>query len=110
MQGQFSTVRESTTQGELLHVFGDVDFLCTETFDAAVIEAESGSRGLTIDFTACRYVDSAAILVLIRAHRRLGSRLRLRINEGSIVLRVLRIAQLDRVFQIVTDPSASPEA
>jgi anti-anti-sigma factor len=98
---QFSTMREATVHGEVLHVFGDVDFLCTEAFDAAVIDAGSVDGGLTIDFTTCRYIDSAGLSVLIRARGRLGSRLRLRVTEGSIVLRVLRIAQLDRVFQIV---------
>ncbi len=105
---KFSTVRESTAHGAVLHVRGVVDFLNTETFDAAVVEAEPVAGWLTIDFSKCAYIDSAGISVLIRARRRLDSRLRLRINEGSMVLRVLRIAQLDGVFQIVNDQHSAP--
>jgi anti-anti-sigma factor len=98
---QCKIVRESTAYGAVVHVVGVVDFLSTEAFETGVIDAEPAAGPLTIDFSKCAYIDSAGISVLIRARRRLGPRLRLRINEGSIVLRVLRISQLDRVFEIV---------
>jgi anti-sigma B factor antagonist len=100
---QFAAIEEFGPGGHVLRVFGDVDFPNAPAFEAAVREVSAAVRDvLTIDLTECRYFDSSGITVLVRAHKTLGHRMRLLVLRDSIVFRIMQIANLDRLFTVVS--------
>lgn len=65
-------------------------------------------KRLVVDLADCPSVDAAAIVVLLGAHRAMihsGGQFALR-DAGPRVRRVLRIARVDRVFELTTANSA----
>lgn len=104
---QFAAVRESNPDGQVLHVFGDVDVLTAQQFEDAILEAAAeqavSGGSVTVNFTRCRYLDSSGLAVLVRARRRLGSHLSILVTPRTMISRVLHITSLDRVFNVVTE-------
>ncbi|WBB81082.1 STAS domain-containing protein [Micromonospora sp. WMMD882] len=73
----------------------------------AVLKLEPPS--LVIDLSGCPHVDAAGIGLLLDTHRRmwrLGGRLTLR-SPSPRIWRLLQVARVDQVFQIVEEPSSS---
>ncbi|HET9028933.1 MAG TPA: STAS domain-containing protein [Candidatus Aquilonibacter sp.] len=80
---------------------GDFDL-----FNAPQLEGEISSRlrsfdPLYLDFSACTYVDSSILSVLVRAVRDHGDRIHMIVPRDGNVARILAVTQLDRVFPIV---------
>ncbi len=68
-------------------------------------ELQAGSEGgtLIIDLSAVSFIDSAGLTVLIDAHKRAartGGEVRLVVQEGQQVYRILQITGLTRMFKI----------
>jgi anti-anti-sigma factor len=92
--------------------------IVTEAFDGVAVPrwqrmidqaVELCPDRLTVDLRRCPLVDAAAIEVLLRAHRRMigqGGRLVL-CAPPPRVRRVLRLARLEQVFEIVERPPGS---
>ena len=80
-----------------LRLDGEVDLSTVERFREAVGGALGGSSGLTIDLTACSYMGSEGIGVLVQALRDLGpGRLRL-VSPNAMLMKVLDLAGLSKL-------------
>lgn len=101
--------REQQGATEVLHLEGDVDLQVSAQLRRVLLDTLQRGRDILVDLQAVTYIDSSGIASLIEAlqrARRDGRRFALaRVPEPA--MRVLRIAQLDRVFPILdqVDPS-----
>lgn len=90
---------------DVLHLAGEVDLEVSSQLRRTLLERIDGKRDLLIDLNGVSYIDSSGVASLIEAFQRArkdGLRFALaRVPEGA--MRVLKIAQLDRVFPILPD-------
>jgi anti-sigma B factor antagonist len=97
----------------LVELAGEADVTAVKTL-RALLEAETSKRPslLIIEMSALRYMDSAALQEILRAHVELaaaGGRLAL-VNPHDTVARVLRMTEVDQVVPVyasVADATAS---
>lgn len=96
----------------VITVTGEIDLYSASDLKAAVVAAiDGGARRLVLDLTATGFVDSAALAVLISAHKRLRlvhGRL-LIVNTQPSTAKVFSVTGLDRVFSIVETRDAALE-
>lgn len=81
---------------------GELDLAASTCLRAAVVEACNEGLPVVVDLTDVTYLDSAALAVLVAAHRLLqadGCHLTLR-GASSRVQRVLEITGLRRLFDV----------
>jgi anti-anti-sigma factor len=95
-----ATVEEAATPGgasaAVVAFDGELDLASIESFEAAIAEA-AGGRGLVIDLSAVRFIDSSGIHAVIRARQaqaERGGAAELVVVEGSAVDRVLEMSGL----------------
>lgn len=87
----------------LVKLTGEADVTGSETL-RGLLESQTRSRPalLVIDMSGLRFMDSAALLAILRAHRALdkeGGRLVL-VSPHSTVARVLEMTEVDRIVPI----------
>jgi anti-sigma B factor antagonist len=98
------TTNESGPQPyTLVELAGEADVTGSDAL-RALLEAEAGKRPalLIIDMSALRYMDSAALQEILRAHLALGKsggRLAL-VNPHDTVARVLTMTEVDRIVPV----------
>lgn len=89
----------------VIRLAGDVDLEVSSQLRRALLDCLADGRDLLVDLGSVSYIDSSAIASLVEAFqraRKAGRRFALaRIPETA--MRVMRIAQLDRVFPILPD-------
>lgn len=89
----------------VLHLAGEVDLEVSAQLRRALLERLDDKQDVLVDLDGVSYIDSSGVASLIEAFQRArqhGRRFALaRVPEGA--MRVLRIAQLDRVFPILAD-------
>ena len=88
--------------GICIAVAGEVDAYTAPQMKAALLEAVSRHRMVTVDLAAVSFMDSQGLAVLLRARQEAESRggnLRLE-RVSTCVLKVLRITALESVFII----------
>jgi anti-sigma B factor antagonist len=109
------TTNESGPQPyTLVELAGEADVTGSDTL-RALLEAEAGKRPalLIIDMSALRYMDSAALQEILRAHLALGKgggRLAL-VNPHDTVARVLTMTEVDRIVPVyasIADAAGQP--
>lgn len=83
-------VHDSQDDADTLHVFGEIDLSTEREFEAMIDQAAEQPRPLTVDLTACTYLDSCALHVLQRASARYD--ISVLAAEHSTVQRVFDIA------------------
>jgi anti-sigma B factor antagonist len=87
----------------VVRLAGEADLTTTALRDALTAEvAPSKPRLLLVDMSALRFIDSAAMQMIIAAHRvfrRDGGTLAL-VNPASTVARALRLAGVDEVIAV----------
>ena len=113
MRDGFRLAMESLDNGtRVLVIEGELDMATASEFESALETAFAGSAPVVVDLTGCSFLDSTALNVLVRAHRRgEGRRLSLVVPESSDVLRVFEVTQLDRVLDVQpTRAAAKPHA
>lgn len=94
---------------EVIHLEGDVDLQVSSQLRRVLLDSLRQGLDLLVDMHTVTYIDSSAIASLIEAFQRArkdGRRFALaRVPEPA--MRVMRIAQLDRVFPIMdrVDPA-----
>jgi anti-anti-sigma factor len=86
-------IRDRFPSADVLHVFHEVDFASSAEFETE-LDALPASRGVVVNLAGCRYIDSSALGVLIRAHRRLGPRLHIVVAPRSQAERILFVTGL----------------
>ena len=81
---------------------GDIDFNSSPDARKVLLAAVARERDLLVDLTAVTYIDSSGIACLIEAYQ--GAKAKDRrfalVGIGGAVMRVLKLAHLDRVFTI----------
>jgi anti-anti-sigma factor len=100
---QFASIREPGPQGEVLHIFGDVDCLSAEEFAVAIEEAITVDEMLIVNLTRCRYMDTTGLSTLVRAKKRFGSSLMVLVKANTLIERLFRMTGLDGVLPVVTE-------
>ena len=100
-QTQVVAILESLPQAEVLHIYGDADIATSNELQRAIAEIHS-PLPVIVDLTECRFIDTTAITVLIRAYRRLGggSRLRVVVSAQSHVERVFQVVHLSEIMPV----------
>ena len=93
-------VRESVDGGEILHIFDEVDIATAADFGREVAALPASGR-VVIDLLGCRYLDSSALAVLIRAQKAFGTRLAVVVPPRGQIERVLRVTRLNEYLPIV---------
>lgn len=87
--------------GAVVRVDGELDMATTHRLEDAVEKADQGGR-LVIDLTACTFLDSSAVRVLVstaRAAQAAGGSFSLVASDSGIV-RVLEIAAVDTILPV----------
>lgn len=105
---QFEMTVEPFDEGVNVEINGELDITCAYTFDSKLREVEEREpRTLLIDVRGLEFIDSAGMARILAAHRRArraGRRLVLTRGSRS-VQRVLSLAALDDVLEIVPEPN-----
>jgi anti-anti-sigma factor len=92
-------IRETLSNAEVLHVFGDADIATSPELETSIHEVDS-SLPLIVNLAECRFIDTTAISVLIRTFKRLGDRFRIVVTPQSHVERVLKITHLPSIMSV----------
>lgn len=92
-------IRETLPNAEVLHVFGDADIATSSELESSINEIDS-SLPLIVNLAECRFIDTTAISVLIRAFKRLGDQIRIVVAPRSHVERVLKITHLPSIMSV----------
>jgi anti-anti-sigma factor len=110
--GLVATAGEAATPGgasaAVVAFEGDLDLASLDDFEAATATA-GGGRGLVVDMTEVRFIDSSGIHAVVRARRaqaERGGAIELVVAEGSAVDRVLEMSGLNETL----DPKPSLDA
>jgi len=93
-------IKESGSTIETINVIGELDLASAHDFETTINALNESVPSVVIDMSACHYIDSTIIAVLIRAHRRFGNKLMLVIPQKNTIRRLFRIANLDTMLQI----------
>jgi anti-anti-sigma factor len=101
-------IHETLPSAEILHVFGDADIATAPELETSINEIVS-PLPLIVDLSECRFIDTTAISVLIRAYKRLGNLFRIVVTPQSHVERVLKITHLPAIITVTTSLEASLE-
>jgi anti-sigma B factor antagonist len=98
---------------KVIAVAGEIDIFTAPDLRAAVVQAiDAGARGLVIDLSETRFLDSTALGVLIGALKRLrtiGGRLVI-VNREPTTARTFEITGLDQTLEIVETREAALQA
>ena len=96
----------------LARLTGAVDLSNVEAIGARLEAAVSNrARGLVLDLSGVTYLDSTGLRLIYRLARRLGDRqqgLRLVVPDSSRIMRVLTLAGVQSVAQVVPDLAHLP--
>lgn len=95
----FVAIHETLPNAEVLHVFGDADIATAAEFETSINDIDS-SLPLIVDLTECRFIDTTAIAVLIRAFKRLGNMFRIITTPQSHIERVLKITHMPSIMSV----------
>jgi anti-sigma B factor antagonist len=83
----------------VVHVRGELDLYTTPRLRLALTEAfGAGARRVTVDLTACEFLDSTALGVLLAARREFGPVSI--VTRDRTILKVFEITGFDRLFSI----------
>jgi anti-sigma B factor antagonist len=83
--------REARSGYTLLRVKGEVDLAVARKFQAAIAQARTDSHLVVVDLSACEFIDSTAIAVMVGAHAELA-------DEGR---RLVVCAPRDQVLRVL---------
>jgi anti-sigma B factor antagonist len=95
----FEIRRVSAESTEILHVVGDVDLSTAPLLERAIAEAPP-DRPVIVDFSACPYLDSSGLTLLVKAYKQRGASLSLVVPATAQIRRVFSIVRLDAVLRI----------
>ena len=98
-------------RASIVHIFGEATFADTAQLESMIVGAIRIGRPIVIDLRECRYMDCAAIGVVVRAAKNLRELLRLAVPRASQAYRMLDMTGLVRVlhvFETLDDAIAPP--
>lgn len=91
---------DGNPRAAVVHVFGEATFADTASLESIIVSAIRIGRPVIVDMRECRYMDCAAIGVLVRAAKNLRELLHLVIPRRTQGYRMLDITGLLRVLQV----------
>jgi anti-anti-sigma factor len=91
---QNAIILESRSEGEILHVFGEVDLTSVDELRSAIDRAAAGGPNVIVDLEPCTYIDSTILTVLMRASDTYAGRFQIVVPPSGIVRRVFTITSL----------------
>ncbi len=94
-----AVIHDCRPLSDVVHVFGVLDFTTAAQLEQALSRAVRIGKPIVADLTECRFMDAAAVGVLLRARNALDGLFTVRATDGSIVSRVLRIVGLNELIQ-----------
>ena len=92
--GQSAIILENRPDGEILHVFGEVDLTSVDELRSAIDRAAAGGTHVIVDLAPCTYLDSTILSVLMRASETYAGRFQIVIPPSGLVRRVFTITSL----------------
>jgi anti-anti-sigma factor len=92
--GQNAIILESRSEGEILHVFGEVDLTSVDELRSAIDSAAATGPHVIVDLEPCTYIDSTILSVLMRASETYAGRFQIVIPPSGIVRRIFTITSL----------------
>jgi anti-anti-sigma factor len=98
----YALIRDSVEGAEVLHAFGELDLSMTSDLESALESISEGASALVLDLTACNYLDSTVIAVIVRSVKKWDGRIAIVVPEDSVVRRVFRVVELEHVLPIET--------
>jgi anti-sigma B factor antagonist len=93
-------VGESLSWAEVLSVTGELDIASAPWFNEIIASKLAGGLPLVIDLTACDYLDSTILNVLIRAANAAPSRVGVVVPTDSRIRRIFDITGLDDALRL----------
>jgi anti-anti-sigma factor len=87
-------------RASIVHIFGEVTFADAAELESMIVGAIRIGRPVVSDMRECRYMDCAAIGVLVRAAKNLGDLLRLAVPHASQAYRMLDLTGLLRILHL----------
>ena len=91
---QNAIILESRPEGEVLHVFGEVDLTSVDELRSAIDKAAASGPHVIVDLEPCTYIDSTILSVLMRASENYSGRFQIVVPPAGIVRRVFTITSL----------------
>jgi len=103
-----------TKDGEIMVIAlkGDIDLEYSSSMRKVLLDCVAKGRGVAVDLSGVSMIDSSGVASLLEAFqtaRKRGKKLILAAPPNS-VLRVLKLARLDTVFQIADDVASAKRA
>lgn len=86
---------------QVLHVFGDLNTRNAQAFDSDVLSLVDSGKGLQLDFSECRSIDSSIVMVLFRARSAFGKSLAIVVDPRSTIDAKLTSLRLHEHLRIV---------
>jgi len=108
-------MRHSVTQDDDITVValtGDIDLEFSSSMRKVLLDSIAKGRAVAVDLSAVSMIDSSGVASLLEAFqsaRKRGKKLVLAAPPDT-VMRVLKLARLDTVFQIVDDVASAKQA
>jgi anti-anti-sigma factor len=101
---------DTDPRAAIVHVFGEATFAETGPFQSAIVNAVRIGRPVVVDLCECRYMDCAAVGVIVSAAKNLGDALRLALPRSGQGYRILEVTGLTRVLHVfeTVDEAAGP--
>jgi anti-anti-sigma factor len=91
---QNAIILESRPEGEILHVFGEVDLTSVDELRSSIDRAAASGPHVIVDLEPCTYIDSTILSVLMRASDTYAGRFQIVVPPTGIVRRVFTITSL----------------
>jgi anti-sigma B factor antagonist len=102
------SVEDGADGAVIVRLSGEADITTVPALAEALSSPAAGSPALLIvDASGLTFIDSAALHVLVRAHRRLRSdgRSLALVRPSPTVMRILQLSGLDRVIAVYASPA-----
>ena len=96
-------VVESLDAIEIVHVFGELDFVAAPAFEDALVRSMRLGKTLVANLSETRYIDAATIGVLVRARKAAGERFAVRATRGSFPRRILELCALGELLDPLSE-------
>ena len=93
---------EAAPKPGVFALVGEYDLFASDALECEIESRLRDVEALTLDFSACTYIDSSILTVLVRAVRAYGDKLEMVVTSDGSVARILTVTQLDKYFPIVS--------
>jgi anti-anti-sigma factor len=84
----------------IVELSGEHDMSTMPNIEPTMAAACLAANLVVVDLSRATFIDSSVLSMLLRAHKRLGERLRVVVATGSRVHRIFEITQMDRYIAL----------